>query len=294
MNTTTSFNYEAAFARNFGWVSASEQQTLKHARVAIAGLGGVGGFHMLTLARLGISRFSIADFDTFDQVNFNRQAGASMLTVGRPKAEVMREMVLAINPDAEIRVFPEGVQPENINRFLDGVDLYIDGLDFFVFDTRRLTFAACRERSIPAVTAAPLGMGAAVLTFMPDSMSFDDYFGFEGCEDDEKALRFLVGLAPAGLHRPYLVEPSSLNLAERRGPSTNMGCQLCAGVAVTEGLKILLGRGGVRPAPHGYQFDAYRQRLTHTWRPGGYRNPLQQILLSIGRRALRKRREAGA
>ena len=96
----------------------------------------------------------------------------------------------------------------------------------------------------------------------------------------------VVGLAPAGLHRPYLVEPKAVNFAERRGPSTFMACQLCAGVAATEALKILLKRGGVRAAPYGMQFDAYRNRMALTWRPGGNRNPLHRIAIAIGKRQM--------
>ena len=87
----SAFNYEKAFSRNIGWVSASEQQTLRGKRVAIAGLGGVGGAHLLTLTRLGIGAFHIADFDTFDIANFNRQAGAMTSTLGRKKSEVLAE-----------------------------------------------------------------------------------------------------------------------------------------------------------------------------------------------------------
>jgi tRNA A37 threonylcarbamoyladenosine dehydratase len=57
------FDYFTAFERNIGWVADAEQRQLRTKRVAIAGMGGVGGFHLLTLARLGISRFAIADLD---------------------------------------------------------------------------------------------------------------------------------------------------------------------------------------------------------------------------------------
>lgn len=65
-----------------------------------------------------------------------------------------------------------------------------------------------------------------------------------------------------------------------------MACQICAGVAATEALKILLARGPVHAAPHGMQFDAYRNKLVRTWRPGGHRHPLQRLMLAIGRRQL--------
>jgi len=284
--TSPTFRYDLAFSRNIGWVAMHEQETLRHARIAIAGMGGVGGVHLLALARLGIGAFHVADFDCFDIHNFNRQAGAFMSTLGRPKAEVMVEQALDINPELDIVTFPKGVDADNIDAFLRGVDLYIDGLDFFAFDARQAVFAACARLGVPAITAAPLGMGAALLNFMPGRMSFDQYFDWDGQPEREKALRFVIGLAPAGLNRAYLVDPSTVSFSKRRGPSTGMACQLCAGLAATEALKILLRRGTVRAAPHGLQFDAYRGRLARTWRPGGNRHPLQRLAIAIGRRQL--------
>lgn len=287
------FDYDNAFARNLGWVSEAEQAKLRRARIAIAGLGGVGGFHATTLARLGVGGFSVADFDAFDYPNFNRQAGAMVSTVGKPKAEVIPAMIRDIDPDADVRVFPKGISESNVEAFLDGASVYVDSLDFFAFEARQLAFATCRRMGIPAVTAAPLGMGTSVLVFTPDGMSFDDYFGFDGCSDEEKALRFLVGLAPRRLHSAYLVEPDRINLKERRGPSTVMGCMLCAGVAATETLKLVLGRGGVRPAPWGFHFDAYTNRFVRTWRPGGHRNPLQRLAIRLGMQMLSRAKSAG-
>src|SRR5574340_1155553 len=84
------FDYTQAFSRNIGWVTREEQAFLRTKRTAIAGLGGVGGVHLLTLARLGLSRFSLAEFDTFDLVNFNRQVGATVSSLGRPRSEERR------------------------------------------------------------------------------------------------------------------------------------------------------------------------------------------------------------
>ncbi|MBV7538953.1 ThiF family adenylyltransferase [Duganella sp. sic0402] len=279
-----SYNYQQAYARNLGWVTAAEQAALRGKRVAIAGMGGVGGVHLLTLARLGIGSFHLADFDTFDIANFNRQVGATMSSLGRPKVDVLAEMALDINPELTLRRFPNGVGSAELADFFNGVDLYVDGLDFFAFEARQAVFASCARLNIPAITAAPLGMGTALLNFLPGQMTFEEYFGWAGQSDDEKALRLLVGLAPAGLHGGYLVDPSAINLKERRGPSTIMGCELCAGAAATEALKILLQRGDVRGAPWGYQFDAFRNKLVRTWRPGGNRHPLQRLAMMLARR----------
>ncbi len=280
------FDYSTAFSRNIGWVTPDEQGILRSKRVAIAGLGGVGGSHLLTLSRLGIGSFNIADYDTFDLVNFNRQAGASIPTIGLKKTEVLTTQSLEINPELDLNVFPDGIARDNINDFLAGVDLYVDGLDFFAVTARRMVFAACTKRGIPAITAAPLGMGAAVLNFLPGKMTFEEYFQLEGQTEEEQLMRFLLGLSPAMLHKSALVDPSAIQLADHRGPSTRMGCDLCAGAAGTEALKILLGRGKVIAAPRGLHFDAYRNRLAHTWRPGGNRNPLQRIGLKLARRQL--------
>ncbi|MFH1659383.1 MAG: ThiF family adenylyltransferase [Pseudomonadota bacterium] len=280
------FNYDDAFSRNIGWVTELEQQRLRQSRVAIGGLGGVGGVHLLTLARLGIGRFSIADFDVFDIVNFNRQVGATVSSLKHPKIDVLADMVKDINPEVDLKLFSAGVQEDSLEAFLDDVDVYVDGLDFFAFSARRMTFSACERKNIPVVTAAPLGLGTALLVFGPGGMPYEDYFGFEGCDEMEMAIRFLVGLSPAMLQRGYVADMSRVNLAERRGPSSIAACQLCAGVAAVETLKLLLGRGGVRLAPWGSQFDAYRMRYVRTWRPGGFRNPLQRLMRSLVRRQL--------
>lgn len=280
------FDYSTAFSRNIGWVTGGEQQILRHRRIAIAGLGGVGGSHLLTLTRLGIGAFNIADFDAFDLANFNRQAGATVSTLGQSKLEVMSRQARDINPELEIKEFADGVTADNLDVFLDGVDLYIDALDFFAFQARRQVFAACAEKGIPAVTAAPLGMGAAVLSFLPGGMTFEEYFRLEDGPETEMPLRFLLGLAPTRMQMDYLADPSAVDLANRKGPSTIMACQLCAGVAATEALKILLGRGPVRAAPKGYHFDAYRNKLALTWRPRGNRNPLQRLYIALAKRKL--------
>ena len=284
--TQPPFDYEAAFDRNIGWVTRAEQGVLRRKRVAIAGVGGVGGFHLLTLARLGVARFHIADLDRFEIANINRQAGAMMSTLDRPKVDVLAQMARDINPECELALFPDGVADANLDRFFDGVDLYVDGLDAFVFAAREAVFAYCARQRIPAITVAPLGMSAALLNFLPGQMSFEDYFQLAGCSELEKSVRFLVGLAPSLLHRHYLVDRSRVNLTERRGPSTVIACQLCAGVAGAEALKILLGRGKVWPAPHAIQIDAYRNRLSHTWRPGGNRHPFNRIAIAIAKRQL--------
>ena len=283
---TSVFEYSSAFSRNIGWVTPDEQSLLRNARIAIGGLGGVGGAHLLTLTRLGIGKFSISDFDRFEVQNFNRQAGAFCSSIKQPKIDTLTRIAKDINPEMDIRQFSNGIHEENIDDFLAEADVYVDGIDFFALDIRRKIFAACAKKGIPAVTAAPLGLGVALLYFRPGGMTFEEYFQLEGQSRFEQFVRFIAGLSPAMLQRDYLVVPSAVNFIEERGPSTIMACDLCAGLMGTEVLKILLGRGTQRAVPWGLQFDAYRQKSTSTWRPMGNRNPLQKLLMMLIRNKL--------
>lgn len=281
------FDYNKAFSRNIGWVTEEEQDTLSKKKVALAGAGGVGSEHIVTLSRLGVQNFNISDFDEFEVHNFNRQAGAFMSTIDRPKCEVMKEIALDINPQSNVTEFPEGIFAHNVDEFLEGVDLYVDSLDFFALGARKLVFQKCYEKGIPVITAAPIGMGTAFLCFMPGKMSYEEYFRFEDCEtEDEQLVKFLIGLSPSMMHTKYLVVPERADFKAKKGPSTPMGVKFCGGIASTYALKILLGRGELVCAPYGLHFDGYNNKMKKTWRPGGNRNPLQRIAFKIAKKAV--------
>ncbi len=254
----SSFDYELAFSRNIGLVSQHEQDRLKKCCVALPGLGGVGGAHLQTLARMGVGAFRLADPDTFDVVNFNRQLGATINTIGRNKAEVMAEAARIINPDADLRVFTDGITKENIDAFLAGVDVVVDGIEFFSMATRRMLYRACEARGIPVVTAGPIGFGAAVLVFLPGQTSFDRHFGIDDeLTRAEQLLAFALGLTPGIVSD---VDPSRVDLAGQKGPALASACMLCAATAATEVLKIVCRRGKPLASPRGVYFDPFRGR----------------------------------
>jgi sulfur-carrier protein adenylyltransferase/sulfurtransferase len=284
VNNDLGFPYDLAFDRNLGFITDFEQLALRAKRVAIAGMGGVGGVHLLTLARLGIGCFTIADFDQFEFANFNRQAGATVPTVGHDKTVVLEDMAHAINPELRIRRMDAGVTPDSIDDFLKDADLFVDGLDFFALPIRRQIFARCADLGIPAVTAAPIGMGAAFIAFDPKGMTFDQYFRLNNRTEHEQHLRFLIGLSPRILASRYLVDPARVDLARHKGPSSIAACQLCAGVTAVAALKLLLARGNLKSAPHNYQFDPYVARFHVSQLRFGNAGPLQRVKLAVARR----------
>lgn len=271
------WSYDVAFSRNLGLVSAEEQQRLRSSRVAVAGLGGVGGIDLVALARLGIGNFTIADPDTFEVGNSNRQYGAMRSTQGRSKCEVMGEIVCDINPDATVRLFRDPIGPDNADAFLDGADIMVDAIDAFEIDLRRLLFGKLRERGIYGLGAGPVGFSTAWVVFSPKGMKFDRYFDLS---DDmnaiEKFVAYVVGMAPASTQRRYM-DLSHLDVARHTGPSSGLACHLASGVVAAEVLKILLRRGRVRAAPYYHQFDPYVGRYVCRRLRAGNRNPVQRI-----------------
>lgn len=283
------FNYENAFSRNIGWITPAEQTIISTKKIAIAGMGGVGGEHLTTLARLGFQHFHIADFDEFEEHNFNRQAGAFTDTINQPKVNVMSDITHKINPQACINNFSQGVTTENVDAFLLGVDVYVDSLDFFAMQAREMIFRACTERNIPIVTAAPLGMGCALLTFLPGKMDYDDYFGFSSStKKSDKLLKFLVGLSPSLLQTKYLIMPEKADFHAETGPSLAVAIKLCAGIAQSTVLKIILNRGDIVCAPKGFHVDAYLNKTVTTYCPFGYKGWLQRLKLIIAKKVVLK------
>ncbi len=272
---------EMALGRNQGLLSTAEQERLLKTRVAIPGLGGVGGIHLITLARMGFGGFHLADFDHFEPANVNRQYGAKVDHFGAAKLDTMVAEACQVNPFLDLRRYPAGINAENVTAFLDGADIVVDGIDFFAFDIRRLIFNRAREMGIPVITAGPVGFSAAMLVFMPgEGMSFDEYFAIrKDMPLEEKLLAFFVGLAPRAAQKDY-IDPTRIDMYARQGPSIAAACQLCASVAATEAVRLVLERPGVRPAPHFFQYDPlvrkfYRGRLRM-----GNRHPWQRFKLN--------------
>jgi molybdopterin/thiamine biosynthesis adenylyltransferase len=247
----------------------------------------VGGVDLITLARLGIGRFTIADPDSFEVANFNRQHGATINSLGRNKAEVMAELAQAVNPSAEIRVFKEAVNAHNADDFLEGADVFIDGIEAFEIDARRLLFQKAAKKGLYALSAGPVGFSGVWVIFDPQGTSFDRYFDISDDMDAvEKFAAFIIGMAPKATHRAY-TDMTQIDVARRRGPSVSLACELAAGAVSAEVLKILLKRGPLRPAPCYHQFDVYLGRLVKGRIRGGNRHPMQRLKRRLLERFLR-------
>lgn len=125
---TATFDYADFTTRNIGFVSPAEQKLIKSAKVFVCGTGGMGGAALMALARAGVGHFIIADLDSFEISNLNRQVFAFIDTVGRHKAEASAELLRKINPEVEIEVL-KADWPQHIARIAAEVQVIVNGTD---------------------------------------------------------------------------------------------------------------------------------------------------------------------
>lgn len=277
MVSSADLYYDQAFSRNIGILTHQEQEKLKATRVAIAGLGGMGGIDFLTLVRMGVGKFHIADFDLYSAANSNRQVGATRETLGQSKISVMEKMAREISPTVEIQAFSTGFQPNNAQAFLESADIVIDAIDFFCLTARELLYHKARQYKKTVLFSAPLGFSSTLHVFTPDSMSFSDYFDIHpGMSSAEKLLAFAVGLTPASLHTKYMhFDPD--RLAQGIGSSIGSACNLGSALVTTELVSIILRKKSTLATPQYLQFDPYLMKLKRGRLIFGNRGPIQKL-----------------
>lgn len=280
--------YWTAVNRNIGLLSEEEQSAVRAKRVAVAGVGAVGGFYLVNLVRMGIGAFNIADLDQYSIANINRQYGATSKTDGRSKVEVMAEIAEDIHPGVKIKKFDEvGITPDNVDEFVEDADVVVDALDYFSLNARRLLHRTARKHGKTVFLSMPMGFSGTLHVFTPDSMSFDEYFDMhDGMSAYDQLVAWTIGLTPWGTHWKYM-DMTKVDFPGRAGPSISSAISISAGLVTCEALTVLLGRRPPQAAPRYVQFDPYRM----TYRRGrlimGNRGPLQRVKRAILARKFR-------
>lgn len=271
-------NYTDSFSRNIGVITEDEQRLLQQLTICVAGLGGIGGAVVSILARMGVGHFRIADIDTFDIKNINRQVSSSHSSLGKKKVHVLRDLIKDINPYAQVECFEEGVQDHNVDTFLEGSDVVIDAIDFFCFSPRNTLQNACYKLKKPVLFSAPLGFSATLLMFAPESMSFNDYFDFKDDQDKfGKLIKFTLGMAPSALHTKYMdFKPKQL-IELQTGPSLCPSVHLGGAIMAVELLKYVTKKAKPCIAPNYIQIDLLRGKIVRKKLCFGNKNPIQKL-----------------
>lgn len=153
------------YTRNMNTLSQEENRSLKAFRVCVIGCGGLGGYVIEMLGRIGIGSITAVDYDKFDETNLNRQILANTTTLGRNKAMVSCERMKKVNPEIILHPVEERFDNNNGNRIILGHDIVVDALDNS--DTKRLLGRLCGEQKIPLVHGAIGGWYGQVTTIFP-------------------------------------------------------------------------------------------------------------------------------
>lgn len=165
------------FDRNGGFYSPEEQRKIWDSTVSIAGAGGDGGEIALTLANAGVRKFRIADPESFSVENLNRQAGADYSTIGHNKAKVLAKKLRALG--AEVTVYEEGINQDNITEFIQGSDLVLDETEFTMPELGVMIAREARANKLPVLMSLNVGFGSYTNSFDPEGMTFEEYLGID-------------------------------------------------------------------------------------------------------------------
>lgn len=155
----------ARYQRNRTMFTIGQQNQLLHNKVAVIGCGGLGGYIIEELARLGVGGIQVVDPDVFVEHNLNRQLLSKIENLGMPKVEAAVQRIKEVNP--VIRAFPKQIalSKDNGQEVLGGVDVVIDAMDNV---TGRLELGEiCNELEVPLVHGAIAGWYGQVLTVFP-------------------------------------------------------------------------------------------------------------------------------
>jgi molybdopterin/thiamine biosynthesis adenylyltransferase len=252
--------YRERFARTIGIMSEEELERIRSTKVGVAGLG-MGGSTFINLVRMGFERFHVADPDVYERTNINRQRAAKESTVHKRKDDSLIAEAQDINPAIEIDVFREGVQAENMERWLDGLDWIVDVIDIYAMEPKLLMNERAHELGIPVASSATLGYGAVVLVFDSSTPSFSQLSGITSGMSNAQALELFVRMmfpeVPA-----YMLAQAQLAM-EGKGhiPFVVTGVEFSAALVVLEITKQILGIGTCPRAPEGIFCEPLDLRL---------------------------------
>ncbi|MEM2674683.1 MAG: ThiF family adenylyltransferase [Candidatus Hadarchaeales archaeon] len=165
--------YEELFSTNLGIFSPAEMEKIRRSNVLVVGCGGVGGAVAIILGRSGIGSFILADPESFEPSNMNRQITCFLDTLGKNKAEITALELKRINPEVSVEVHTR-YGPKELKKMLEKADVVVLAADDFAWDVY-----VAREASKlgkPVVVPYPTGLLSRVTVVMPGG-SVEDCFG---------------------------------------------------------------------------------------------------------------------
>jgi molybdopterin/thiamine biosynthesis adenylyltransferase len=264
---SANFSYKQTFQRNIGIFTEEQQDRIKNYKIAIAGLGGVGGILIERLIRLGMENFHVADPDFFEPTNLNRQIYSNMSNLNKNKAEAIVEELIKINPDACIKIFENGVRSDNVSTFTD-VDLVVDAIEYNLIYFLYLLHKTSRENNKTVLAAQAIGYGATLFAFDPKGIAFEEYIGLKNPEEmlPEEVNNYRIPLEKFCPKLPsYIHEDLAIRVHQREIyiPSCSLGVMAAASLLEMEIINRALGFQKMKSVPHYAEIDFYNLLSGH-------------------------------
>lgn len=153
------------YQRNMNMLSTEENESLRRFKVCVIGCGGLGGYVIELLGRLGIGTITAVDGDVFEPSNLNRQLLSTEEELGNSKALAAADRMKKVNSDVTVHPIRAFVTEENCSDIIKGHDLVVDALDNMT--ARRLLENHCEKQDIPFIHGAIAGWYGQVSTIMP-------------------------------------------------------------------------------------------------------------------------------
>lgn len=182
------------YLRNLGTVGWEGQSALLRAKVAVVGLGGLGGYVVEALVRMGVGSLVLIDFDVFEAHNLNRQLLSTLSNLGVAKTEAARRRAAAVNAAVGVEAHTERLTRENLPELLAGADVVVDALDRL--PTRLMLQEGAEELGIPMVHGSIAGFLGQVMTVFPGDAGLHALYG-DGDQLPEQGLEAELGTPAA-------------------------------------------------------------------------------------------------
>ena len=183
---------QARYERNMPALTEAESELLRAKKVAVIGCGGLGGYIIEQLARLGIGTIRIVDGDVFEETNLNRQLFSDVTVLGQPKTQVSQARIAAVNPEVQVEALHGYLDEHNALEFLRGCDAVVGALDNIY--TRRVLESSCEQLGIPYVYGAIHGWVAQAAVDMPGQKLIEKLYPQGAVFKDKSSLSFTPGL----------------------------------------------------------------------------------------------------
>ncbi len=184
---------EERYSNNLGALTAEEISSLQSKSVCVVGCGGIGGYAIELLARVGIGKLTVVDGDCFDISNLNRQLLSDESSIGLFKSQAAAKRVKCINSSLQIGIHSVYITSENAEGILRGHDLIIDALDSIA--SRRILENKCSSLGIPLIHGAISGWRAQIGVILPGTGFFDIIYPAHDDTPDTPSLSFTPALA---------------------------------------------------------------------------------------------------